>query len=256
MKRTLVWNSWRSTETSSSTSASTVASSPVVGSSRISSDGVLGERHRDHDALLHAARELVRVAPHDAVGVGDLHLAQHLPRPLVRLLGILAGDHEHLGHLVADPDRRVQRPARVLVDHRDLRGAQLAHLRLAQVRQVLAGHLDRAARDAPVARQVAQHGVRRGRLAAARLAHQPVGLPLGDGEVDAAQDGSPDAAHAVGDLEVGELECGGRRDGGGVGHRSKAEATPSAIRFTPMTSVAIARLGNRTGHQKPPEMRP
>ena len=41
MKRTLVWNSSRSTDTRSSTSASTVASSPVVGSSRISSDGSL-----------------------------------------------------------------------------------------------------------------------------------------------------------------------------------------------------------------------
>ena len=35
---------------------------------------VLGERHRDHDALLHAAGELMRVAAHDARGIGDLHL--------------------------------------------------------------------------------------------------------------------------------------------------------------------------------------
>ena len=41
MKRTLDWNSSRSTDTRSSTSASTVASSPVVGSSRISSVGSL-----------------------------------------------------------------------------------------------------------------------------------------------------------------------------------------------------------------------
>ena len=34
---------------------------------------VLGERHRDHDALLHAARELVRVAVHHRARVGDLH---------------------------------------------------------------------------------------------------------------------------------------------------------------------------------------
>ena len=39
---------------------------------------VLGERHRDHDALLHPARELVRVAAHHAVRVGDLHLLEHL----------------------------------------------------------------------------------------------------------------------------------------------------------------------------------
>ena len=43
---------------------------------------ILGERHRDDHALLHPARELVRVAAEDAVRVGDLHLSQHLPRPL------------------------------------------------------------------------------------------------------------------------------------------------------------------------------
>ena len=41
MNRTLVLNSARSADTRSSTSASTVASSPVVGSSRISSVGSL-----------------------------------------------------------------------------------------------------------------------------------------------------------------------------------------------------------------------
>ena len=256
MKRTLVWNSWRSADDEVEHLR---LDGGVEAGRRLVEDQqrrVLGQRHRDHDALLHAARELVRVAPHDAVRVGDLHLAQHLPRPLVRPLGILAGDHEHLGHLVADPDRRVQRPARVLVDHRDLRGAQLAHLRLAQVREVLAGDLDRAARDAPVARQVAQHGVRRGRLAAARLAHEPVGLALGDGEVDAAQDRPPDAAHAVGDLEVGQLE---RAGGGGARQRSSLEGRWPRRRRSGSrrsTSVAIARLGNRTGHQKPPEIRP
>ena len=45
--------------------------------------GVDAERHRDHDALLHAARELVRVALHDRGRVGDLHLPQHRQRALV-----------------------------------------------------------------------------------------------------------------------------------------------------------------------------
>ena len=82
---------------------------------------VLGQRHRDHDALLHPARELVRVAAHDPRRVGDLDLAQHLRRAVVRLARGHAGDRERLGDLVADPDRRVQRAARVLVDHRDAR---------------------------------------------------------------------------------------------------------------------------------------
>ncbi len=40
-----------------------------------------GERHRDHDALLHAAGELMGVAAHDGAGVGDLDArrAPHAP---------------------------------------------------------------------------------------------------------------------------------------------------------------------------------
>ena len=44
-----------------------------------------GERHRDDDALLGAAGELVRVPAHPAGRVGDLHLAQHLLRTFERL---------------------------------------------------------------------------------------------------------------------------------------------------------------------------
>ncbi len=48
--------------------------------------GLLRERHRDHDALLHAAGELMRVAPENARGVGDLHLHERLAGTLHRLL--------------------------------------------------------------------------------------------------------------------------------------------------------------------------
>ena len=55
----------RSSPIRSSTVASTVTSSPVVGSSSSSSDGVGEQRHGDHHALLLPAGELVRVAAHD-----------------------------------------------------------------------------------------------------------------------------------------------------------------------------------------------
>ena len=42
---------------------------------------VLGERHRDQDALLHPARELVRIAGHHRLGIGDLHLRERLVSP-------------------------------------------------------------------------------------------------------------------------------------------------------------------------------
>ncbi len=149
--------------------------------------GVLGQRHGDDHALVHAPRELVRVAPHDARRVGDLHLLEHRPGAVGGLVVGYALDREHLRHLVADVDRRVQRRGRVLVDHRDPVGSQLADVGLAHGQQVLAGHVDRAAAHAAVARQVAQRGERGGRLAAARLPDEPVGLALGDVQGDAAQ---------------------------------------------------------------------
>ena len=81
---------------------------------------VLGERHRDHDPLLHAAGELMGVAVHHGACVGDLHLLERRLRALHRLLSLHAAHGEHLGDLPADADRRVQRRARVLVDHADV----------------------------------------------------------------------------------------------------------------------------------------
>jgi hypothetical protein len=42
---------------------------------------VLRQGHRDDDALLHPSRELVGIAAHDALGIGDLHLVQHRLAP-------------------------------------------------------------------------------------------------------------------------------------------------------------------------------
>ena len=113
---------------------------------------VLGQRHRDHHALLHPARELMRIAPHHAPRVGDLHLGEHRLGPLVGELVLAAGQRVHLGHLVTDADRRVQRGTRVLVDHPHLLRAHAPHVALGHLREVGAGHLDRSVGDAAVAR--------------------------------------------------------------------------------------------------------
>ena len=88
--------------------------------------GLFRERHRDHDALLHAAGELMRVAPEDARGVGDLDLDERLAGTLHRFLRGHAEHREGLGDLRSDPQARVQRGAGVLVDHRDRLGVVLA----------------------------------------------------------------------------------------------------------------------------------
>ena len=163
----------RRAATRSSTSACTVASSAVVGSSSTSRVGSVRERHRDHDALLHAARELVGVAVHDPGRVGDLHLAQHRLGALARLAAFAPRSSKtsatcrptRIDGFSARPDPgRPSRPSE----------PQPAQLVLAQRQHVAAADADAAAAHAAVGGQVAddRHGHRR--LAAAGLADEPV----------------------------------------------------------------------------------
>ena len=65
--------------------ACTVTSSAVVGSSANRSLGPHDERGGDHDALAHAARQLVRVLVEPVRRLGDGHIAQEGEGVLARL---------------------------------------------------------------------------------------------------------------------------------------------------------------------------
>jgi hypothetical protein len=214
---------------------------------------ILRQGHGDDDALVHPARELVGVPAHDPSGIRDLDLLEHRVHPLVGLVVLDPLQREDLGDLVADADRGVQRRGRVLVHHRHLRCPQPADGGVAHGQQVLTGHPDRATAHAAVAGQVLERGVGGGRLAAAGLADQPERLAGSDLQADPAQHLLPCAADVVVDVEVVDLEglrrghVSGRRQI--LGHRSNALAIASAIMLTPITRLAIASAGNRTGHQ-------
>ena len=75
----------------------------------------------------------------------------------------------------------------------------------------------------------------------------PYDSPCSIVSVSAAQHRPVDAAHAVDDLEVLELDRGCGR----LAHRSKVCAIASAIRLMPTISVAIASAGKSTAHQTP-----
>ena len=71
-----------------------VTSSAVVGSSAISSAGTAGERHGDHHALAHAARELVRIvlrARCGGSGMSHQRAASRRPAPSACFAGRSAG---------------------------------------------------------------------------------------------------------------------------------------------------------------------
>ena len=82
------------------------------------------QRHGDHDALAHAARQLVRVGVDDRLGAGHPHALEDLDgagqRLLLRHLLVHA---QRLAHLQPDLHGWVQAGERVLEDHADLRAA-------------------------------------------------------------------------------------------------------------------------------------
>ena len=85
------------------------------------------QRHGDHDALPHAARELVRIVVQALGGVGDADLLEQLQRaPAQRAAVHLDVRALHVDHLSPDGERRVQARERVLEDHRDLPASQIA----------------------------------------------------------------------------------------------------------------------------------
>ncbi len=96
------------------------------------------QRHRHHDALAHAAGQLVRIFPRPAFRRRNPHHPQHgdggLPRRAGRQLLV---QHDRFGDLVAHGEDRVQRRHRLLEDHADIVPAQPPHVALAGGAQVL-----------------------------------------------------------------------------------------------------------------------
>ena len=169
--------------------------------------GVQHERHGDHHALAHPARQMMRILRHAPFGVGDADLGQHghgAPRCLVARHCLVLEDH--LRQLHADREHRIQRRHRLLEDHADRAAADLAHLLPRQREQVLALQRDLAGDDAARrARDETQHAQRRDAFAGAGLADEPEHFAGAHVEVDAV-DGF---GHAGLGIEVGAQPANG-----------------------------------------------
>ena len=99
--------------------------------------GIARQRHRDHHALAHPARELVRVGVDSLPRPRDPDLVEQLDRPVARLgLGDLLVRADLLDDLVADLVDGIERGHRILEDHRDLGAAHLPQLLLARGQQI------------------------------------------------------------------------------------------------------------------------
>ena len=168
----------------------------VEGGGRLVGDQQLrpaDQRHRDHDPLPHAARELVRVGVHALLGIRHAHGTQHLHRRGGRLVGAHAGVLlQGLPDLKADGVDRGQRPHRLLEDHGHVTAAdgtdapaplrqlgQVDRVPLCRKHHGAAFQLSGRALDQP------QHAQRGDALAAAALAHHPQRLVGRYAEADA-----------------------------------------------------------------------
>ena len=106
-----------------------VTSSAVVGSSAISSFGLVGQRHGDHHALPLPAGQLVRIGAQPALRVADADLCQQLEDPRPRLVAAQAlVQQQAFAQLLLQRVQRVERGHRLLEDEADVVAADLAQL--------------------------------------------------------------------------------------------------------------------------------
>ncbi len=90
------------------------------------------ERHGDHHALAHAAREFVRVGVDPLLGTRDAHLSQRLDRAPASLgLAHRLMREDLLHDLGPDAVHGVQRAHRILEHHGDALAADRAQFRIA-----------------------------------------------------------------------------------------------------------------------------
>jgi hypothetical protein len=154
--------------------------------------GAAGHRHRRHRALQLPARDLVRIAEADLVGVRQLHPAVEVHRVL---LGLGPGHDvvldRRLGVLVDQLVGRVEARRSRLRDIGDALAAQAAALGIGGLAQVDPVEQDLAARDAAAVAREAHGRKPDGGLARPGFADQAQDLALVQGQVDALDDLQP-----------------------------------------------------------------
>ena len=148
--------------------------------------GIAGQRHRDHDALAHAARQFVRIFVDAFFRRGDVDAAQQVDRALARRAPRSAAmAQDGLDDLLADRETRVERGHRLLENHREAVAAQVAQSLVGYLKQVETVETDRSGDLGRMFRQQAHDGQRSYALAAAGFADQPQRRAIGHAEVDA-----------------------------------------------------------------------
>ena len=206
------------------------------------------DRQRDHDALAHAAGELVRIGVDAFFRRGDADLGQQIDGALARrgLREIHVGP-DRLDDLVADPVERIEAGQRILEDHADPFAADAADFFRRQMIDPHSRQIDLAAGDAAGRIDQPDDGKAGDRFAGAGLADHAEHFALGDVEGDAVDRAQRAAAGEEFHLEVTHGEDG-------YGHRSfglSASRSQSPSRLMERISPASAMPGKATIHHSP-----
>jgi hypothetical protein len=214
--------------------------------------GLARHRQRDHHALAHAARELVRILMLPLLRRRDLDQLEHAQglRAGCRAIEPLV-QAQRFGDLLADGEERIQARHRLLEDHRHLVAANGTQARLGQGEQIdrLAGAVDeerlaahlrhRAARQQPHQREAGH------RLARTRLAHDGGGSARADHEAHVGHGANQAFFGVEGGAEMADVEAvhiDFRRRG------SSRSRIPSPSSCSDNAVMMIARPGNSTIH--------
>ncbi len=169
--------------------------------------GAAGQRHGDHDALAHAARQFMRILAHAPRRLGDVDGVEHGASAGFSArapVGIVSADR--FSELRADRHHRIQRRHWLLENHGDLTAAQPAHGAFRQGQEVAAGEYNRAAALLQRRRQEPHDGERRQRLARARLAREAQGLSGLERETHALEHGLQALRRPRVDREIADRE--------------------------------------------------
>ena len=142
--------------------------------------GTVHNRHGDHDALPHAAGELVREIARPPRSIGDRHIIHRGHRPLLRLRpGNFGMSQNGFGDLIADTHHRIESRHRLLKNHRDARATQAPHRFFGKTKQVErfpAIAMENLAAHDGLGRKQPDQGERGERLSRAGFADQPKNL--------------------------------------------------------------------------------
>jgi hypothetical protein len=172
--------------------------------------GIAEEGHGDHDALAHAATELMGVTAEAGGSVGNVDALQELERARSSgLVGEAEVKNGALGQLFTDAEIGVQASHWILEDHGDAAAANMGELGLGQADELLAVEANAARSNAPVTRQEAEDAQAGGALAAAGFADDAQHLATSHVERDTIHGAHGTRVGAKLGVQIADLEQGG-----------------------------------------------